>query len=218
MNTCRRAVTFLSILLCTVLFNGVRQGNCAIVDKIAAVVNGEIITQREVAWLLMPYYEKYKKEYTGKHLADKMREAEEKILNQLIDDKLVLSEAKRQGIKVTDKEIEAKLANLKKRFRNEEEFRAALSKQNVTLSELRDDIKSDLIKSKLVRAEVGWKIVITPRSVREYYDSHIDEFTTEETVRVSNLLIKKDNSKRSAEEAKFLIRKIKELIQLKLSF
>ena len=94
-----------------------REASSIVIDKVVAVVNGEVITQREVMWLLLPLYEEYKQEYTGKRLQDKMVEAEDKVLNQLIDDKLILSEAKRQGIEVTDKEIETKIKEVKANFK-----------------------------------------------------------------------------------------------------
>src|SRR4030043_648307 len=77
-----------------------------VIDRIVALVNGEVITQREVTRLLIPIYEQYRKEYTGKRLEAKMQETEKSILDQLIDDKLILSEAKRQGIEATEKDIE----------------------------------------------------------------------------------------------------------------
>src|SRR3990167_4858143 len=74
----------------------------AVVDKIVGVVNGEVITQSEVMQSLFPLYDEYKKEYTGKKLEEKMMEAEDMVLKQLIEDKLILSEAKKEGIKADD--------------------------------------------------------------------------------------------------------------------
>ena len=195
-------------LVCVVLASGDALG--VVIDKIVAVVNGEVITQREVTWLLIPIYEEYKGEYTGKRLEVKMVEAEDNILNQLIEDKLVLSEAKRLDIKVSDEEIEGKLDAVRSKFGTEEEFRDVMARQNVTLSELRERFKSDLIKSKLVRQKVGWGATITPSEVREYYDAHKEEFMSPEKVRAFNILIKKRGDKQVKGEAIFILEKIKE--------
>lgn len=186
---------------------------CMVVDKIIAVVNGEIITQREVSRLLIPIYEQYRKEYTGRRLENKMIEAEDMILDQLVDDKLILSEAKRQGIAATDKEIELKLQTVKDRFGTEKQFRETLAEQNISLSELRDSFKNEIIKSKLVRKEVGWKITITPSEVRKYYDNHIEDFTEPEKARVLNILVKKPSSEKTGGKTKFLVERIRELIR-----
>lgn len=188
-------------------------GFCVVIDKIVVIVNDEVITQREINQRLFPAYEQYKKEYTGKKLENKMLEAEDMILDQLIEDKLILSEAKRQGVEATDKEAESKLQTVKDKFETEEKFRNALAEQNVSLSELRDRIKNDIIKSKLVRKEMGAKVTVTPREVREYYNNHIEDFTEPEKARVIGILVKKDRGGRTEEENKFLIEKIKELIK-----
>lgn len=186
---------------------------CITIDKIVAIVNDEVITQREVAQLLIPIYEQYKKEYTGKRLQNKMIEARNMALGQLIDDKLILSEAKGQGIKATDKEIDLRLQVIKDRFETEEEFREILVEQNISLSELRARQKNDIIKSKLVRKEMGLKAGVTPIEVREYYDGHIEEFTEPEKVRVYNILVEKGGDGRTAKESGFLIEKIEASIK-----
>jgi peptidyl-prolyl cis-trans isomerase SurA len=186
---------------------------CVVIDKIVAVVNDEVITQQEINQHLLPIYDEYKKEYTGRRLENKMAEAKDMILDQLIDDKLILAEAKRQKIEATDKEIEIKLQEIKNRFETEEQFREILARQNISLTELRDRLKSDIIKSKLVRREVGWKIAVTPSEVRDYYDTHIEDFTEPEKRRVLNIVIKKTKKGRAKDETIFLIKKIKELIE-----
>src|SRR3989338_6493562 len=182
-----------------------------VVDKIVGVVNGEVITQREVMQSLFPLYEEYKKEYTGKKLEEKMVEAEDMVLNQLIEDKLVLSEAKKEGIKADDSEVEARIRGIiKNRFESEEKFREVLAIQNISFSNMKDALKNDIIKSKIVRQKVGGRIVITPSEVRQYYDEHINEFVEPERAEVLNILVRKKDQK--DEKAKELIKKIKALL------
>ncbi len=190
-----------------------KEGLSRIIDKIIAVVNDEVITQRELTWLLTPIYGQYKKEYSGKRLEDKMIEAEDMVLNQLIDDKLIFSEAKRQGIEVTDKEIQAKLQALKNNFETEEGFRDALAAQNITLSELCDRFKTEIMKSNIVYKEVGWKVIITPTEVHDYYDGHIEEFMTPQKAGVLNILIKKGADSGKKGDQMFLIERIREAIK-----
>jgi len=184
---------------------------CVVIDKIVAVVNGEVITQREVAQYLFPLYEEYKKEYTGKNLEDKMLEAEDMVMNQLIQDKLILSEAKKAGIKAADDEIDERIQKLiKERFASEEKFREMLAIQNASLSEMRETVRNEIIKSKIVREKVGWKVVITPSEVRQYYDQHITEFVEPEKIEVLNIMVRKKEGR--TDEAKELIKKIKALL------
>jgi len=200
-----------ALIIAAAVIGSAPEGPCLITDRIVAVVNGEVITKRELTWALMPIYEKYSREYTGKRLDGKMAEAEEKIIEQMIDDKLILSEAKARNIEVTDEEIEERLSAVKNRFDTEEQFRAAMADQGITLSEIRDKFRDEAMKSKLVRAQMGWKVGITPSEIRKYYDSHIDEFSGPAKVRALNILIKK-SEKRDSNRALFLIERIKELL------
>ncbi len=214
---CHRSV----IILCAVLISVcgyIRTAPAIMVDKIVAVVNGEIITQSEVTRLLIPYYENYKKEYTGDNLAQKMSEAETIILEQLIDDKLILAEAKRREISVSDDEINEKMKTVQARFPNEEAFRQALSSQNVTLGELRQNITNELIKSKLIRAELGKGVTITPAEVHRYYDSHPEDFSVPARAHAYNLLVKRETDARTPEESRFLIEQIYGKIAAKADF
>lgn len=182
-----------------------------VIDKIIAVVNGEVITQREVAQYLFPIYEEYQKEYTGKNLDDKMVEAEDMVLNQLIQDKLILSEAKKAEIKAEDDEVDERLQKIiKDKFGSEEKFREMLAFQNVSLTEMRETLRNDIIKSKIVRMKVGYKVVITPSEVRQYYDQHITEFMEPEKAEVLNILIRKKPD--APEESKESIKKVKAIL------
>ncbi|MDP3789614.1 MAG: peptidyl-prolyl cis-trans isomerase [Candidatus Omnitrophota bacterium] len=186
--------------------------SAVVIDKIVVVVNGEVITQREVAQYLFPLYEEYQKEYTGKNLDDKMLEANDMIMDQLIQDKLILSEAKKAGIKADDDEVDARVNKIiKEKFdSSEEKFREMLAIQNISLNEMRDALRNEIIKSKIVREKVGYKVTITPSEVRQYYDQHIAEFVEPEKAEVLNILVRKKEG--GEEKAKELIRKVKALL------
>jgi len=183
-----------------------------VIDKIVAVVNGEVITQREVAQYLFPLYEEYQKESTGKNLDDKMLEAEDMIMDQLIQDKLILSEAKKAGIKADDDEVDARVNKIiREKFGSEEKFREMLAIQNISLNEMRSVLGNEIIKSKIVREKVGYKVVITPSEVRQYYDQHLTEFVEPEKAEVLNILVRK-KKEGDDEGTKELIRKTKSFL------
>lgn len=182
-----------------------------VVDKIVCVVNGEAITQREVAQYLYPIYAEYQKEYTGKNLEEKMIEAEDIVINQLIEDKLILSEAKKEGVQAGNDEVDARIREIiKQRFGSEEKFREVLAIQNISLSEMKEALMNDIIKAKIIRMKAGGKVIITPSEVRRYYDEHINEFVEHETTEALNILVrKKDTQDDNARES---IKKIKALL------
>ncbi|MBN1871963.1 MAG: peptidyl-prolyl cis-trans isomerase [Candidatus Omnitrophica bacterium] len=213
----KHVISIVLFFLCIVIFAG-SICEAVVIDKIRVIVNDEVITQREVDRILYPAYNAYMQEYQGERLEAKLREAEQAAINQLIDDKVILSEAKRQDVKATEKEIDEKLDLVKKRYENDEEFRQALKDGNLSLSELRNSISDEVIKMKLVRQEIGWKLRITPSEVRKYYDEHLDDYRKPETVRVFSILIRKDGINRTSEDTRFLIQKIKQYIDFGKDF
>jgi len=193
-------------------------GLAVIIDKIVAVVNEEVITQREVAKFLLPAYSRLSEEYTGTRLEVKMKEAERDIIEKLIDEKLILSEAKRRGIEAPKKEIERKIETVRSRFSDDEEFRKAITHEGITLNELRERIEEDIIKSNLVRQEMGWKAAITPIEVKNYYDEHPKDYQLPAQASVLSILVKKENENRSREDSEFLIKKIEEFARFGKDF
>ncbi|MFH1189463.1 MAG: peptidylprolyl isomerase [Candidatus Omnitrophota bacterium] len=162
----------------------------AVVDKILVVVNNEVITQGEIDRILAPAYEQYKAAFPGEDLIKKLDEARQAVLAQLIEEKLILSEARRQNIEVDEKDVNAKVEEAKKKFPSNDVFEQALASQHLTLKELKVKFKEQLMAKELVDQKVGARIYITPSEIVEYYNLHVNEFSKPEQIKLSNILIK----------------------------
>jgi peptidyl-prolyl cis-trans isomerase SurA len=75
----------------------------------------------------------------------------------------------------TDEEVDAKLTDFKAPF-TQEEFDRKLKERNQTLADLRQDIRHELTKSKLLNKEIESKINITDSDISNYYNAHKSEF------------------------------------------
>lgn len=162
----------------------------AVVDKIVVVVNTEVITQGEIDRILAPAYEQYKSMLPEDQLIKKLDEARQAVMAQLIEEKLILSEAKRQNIEVDEKDVDAKMKEAKKRFPSNELFEEALASQHLTAKDLRAKFKEQLMTKKLIDQKVGSRVYITPNEIVDYYSKHAEEFSKPEQLRLSNILIK----------------------------
>ena len=162
-------------------------------DKIVAVVNDEVITQSEIDEALKPVYTQYKSTYSKEELIQKLNQAREDILNQLIEEKLILQQAKKEEIEVSDEEIEEKLTQVKSQFPDEDTFRQVLDSQNLTISDLKQRYKEQIMIKKLINKEVRAKIKVSPLEVFRYYKQHQEEFRIPPKVRVQTILIRKDD-------------------------
>lgn len=184
----KRIFLYSAIILFLVFFP---QYSCAdVIDKIVAVVNNEIITQREVDTMLIPVYEQFRTIYSGTELIKRVEAARQEIMERIIEEKLILSEAKKANIDISEREIDDMMDQMKKRFATKKELDKALLEQNMTLKELRAKYKEQLMSRKFVFQKVGSFVTVTPVEIKEYYDSHPEEFTIPEQIRLRNILIK----------------------------
>ena len=164
--------------------------HAATINKFVAVVNDEVITQQDVDQMLAVLYAQYSQEFKGDELLQKMEMVKKDILNQIIEDKLVLSRAKELGIKITESEINERLDYIKKGFPSEDAFYDTIKTQGVTIANLKDRYRDQIMMKKLVDYEVKSKISALPSETNAYYEKHKDRFRENDKYRVKNILIK----------------------------
>ncbi|MFH1848187.1 MAG: peptidylprolyl isomerase [Candidatus Omnitrophota bacterium] len=160
------------------------------INKIIAVVNGEVITQGELDTLVIPMYQKLKERYTEAELPGEMAGIRKEVLNRLIEEKLIISEAKKLGIEVTEDEINKKVAEVKQRFKTEEEFNAAMNEQGISPSELREIYTNRIMSAKLLDARVNNKAVVKPAEINMYFETHKEDFAGSNKVKLKVIFIK----------------------------
>lgn len=196
---------FTAVLLLTVIAISIPgQSQAALVDKIKAIVNNEVITQSEVDRLLYPIYLRYKDIYKGNKLNEKLEEASNEILDELIEDRLLLSEAKRLNIQADEEEVDDRIKQLKMRFSGEDDFNRMLSDQNLSIKDFRTRYREQIMVEKLIDREIRYQIQILPQEAESYYREHIDEFKEPEQVKVSSILVRL-KSKRTPEQTLALV-------------
>ncbi|RPJ72797.1 MAG: hypothetical protein EHM15_08405, partial [Desulfobacteraceae bacterium] len=149
-----------------------------VVDRIVAVVNEDVITQHDVDQTLRPYLENIKRqggrvETQGPSLGRLRRE----VIETLIDAKLTEQEVKRHNITVTEEEIDQHIAQLKKTHRiGDEEIRAMMVEQGLSMEEYRRDIKGLIQRTKLVNREVRSRVVVTQDEITAHYEQNLAKY------------------------------------------
>lgn len=161
-----------------------------VVERIIAVVNDEIVTEQDLQVAMAPVAAQYRASFTGRELEERMREAREQFENKIIEDRLVLSEAKRRQVIVKDAEVDEMMAEVRNKFPSREMFLKALEDQGSTEKKLWNRFKDQLMGQKLVSYEVKSKVSVSPGEVNEYYRQHPDEFTQGDRVRLGHILVR----------------------------
>ncbi len=162
-----------------------------VVDRISAVVNDDIILLSELDRSFGPYLEKIK---TYGYAPDKEKEmifkARQSVLEQLIEGKLIDQQIKNSHITISEKEIDNAIERIKEaNFYTAEDLNKALEQDGKTLEELRQNIREQILRKRLINFEVQSKIVITQDDIKAFYDSHKDLYGGTKKVYLKNILM-----------------------------
>jgi peptidyl-prolyl cis-trans isomerase SurA len=160
----------------------------AVVDRIVAVVNQEIITLSEVQKWSLPFQGKINAEDRLER-REKVREVFRKVLDRIIEDKLIEQEAKKSGIKVTSKEIEGAVEDIKKRNNlNQEQFERALTAEGLTLENLKKEVEKKILRAKFINFAVKVDPKVGEKELREFFQNNMDRYRVNESYRPAHIL------------------------------
>ena len=162
-----------------------------VIDRISAVVNDDIILLSELDRSFGPYLEKIK---AYGYAPDKEKEmifkAREGVLKQLIDGKLIDQQIKNSHITISEKEIDNAIERIKEaNFYTAEDLNKALEQDGKTVEELRQNIREQILRKRLINFEVQSKIVITQDDIKAFYDSHKALYGGTKKVYLKNILM-----------------------------
>jgi peptidyl-prolyl cis-trans isomerase SurA len=161
-----------------------------IVERIVAVVNEEIITLSEVRAISIPYIKKMEQQYSVKYGEEEIVDTEKRIVDQLIDEKLVAQEADRLEIEVTPKELEMAVRDVKERNQlTDTQFEQALAEDGMTLEDYKKELTKQMKKMRVMDQEVRAKVQVGKKEVDEYYEKHKSEFNAPPEVRLQQILL-----------------------------
>ena len=144
-----------------------------VVDRSVAVVNEDTITLSEVNEVGKPIFQKVAEETPPEQLNEVMGQVRRTIIEKLIDKKLVVQEANKLNLKVSDEEVESALQRiLANNQATMEQFRQEIAGAGMSEKQYREDLREQILSSRLINSEVRAKIVISEERMRAYYDTH----------------------------------------------
>jgi parvulin-like peptidyl-prolyl isomerase len=129
-----------------------------VLDRTLATVNSQAIMLSEFEKNAAPILEQFKKatpaaEQTPERIAD----IKKRVLDQMVDDRLLVEEAKKKTIRVSQLEVDEGVKKVRGRFNTEEEFNKELQKEGMNNDEFRKHIQDQLATIKLIDQEVKAK-------------------------------------------------------------
>jgi peptidyl-prolyl cis-trans isomerase C len=115
-----------------------------------------------------------------------------KAIDELIDRELQYQDAKAQGVKIEKEKIDAQLDKFKKRFKSEQEYKAAIEKENTTEEKVRARIEKELLAQAAFTTNVTEKAKMSDPALKEFYEKNPAKFKQPESVKIRIISVKDD--------------------------
>ena len=209
----RSGLAVLTAIIFLVAASGLAQTKT--VDEIVAWVNSDIILKSE--------FETRKAQIRndlteapprgrglqGSQLEQAFNDAQKTLLRDLIDETLLLQQAKDMGLNA-----DLELVKTKEQLRQErhleslEELDKAIVAQGYTVDEFNQNIKTRYLTSQVLQREVYGRVVITTEEMKKYYDANIKTFDRPAGIRVREISVYTEN--RGPDEIESQRKKIEE--------
>ncbi len=162
----------------------------ATLDRVAATVNGDVITLRELerrggsalaqADVLPPGPER------DRARGEALRAAFETVVSQ----KLFEQEVKKLDLQVSDAMVDAQIEDIKtKNGFDDSQLDAALMAQGLTRATFREQLRNDIQNYQLFRYKFGDKVRVSDQEIENYYRSHPQEFEGDDELHVRHIFL-----------------------------
>jgi peptidyl-prolyl cis-trans isomerase SurA len=179
-----------TVLIAATLVPGVR---AEIIEQILVKVNGEIFTKTELESRQIAALRSMGREVdpSDARLREMLDEVTPDLMVNVVDEMLIVQRGRELGYRLADDQFQSILESIKKdnKIESEEQFQAALKQENMSMADLRKQLERQMIVSRVQQNEVLGKIGVSDDEARRYYDSHLGEFTSPQSITLREIFI-----------------------------
>ncbi|MBI3063392.1 MAG: peptidylprolyl isomerase [Deltaproteobacteria bacterium] len=160
--------------------------SAAVIEQLIAVIDGEPYTLTNIKVFAKT---KGKIEFPTGDL-NRINEADRDVLEQFITEKLLETEIREAGIKVSDAEVDEYIAQIKARNKlSDDDLKTALSREGQTLASYRASVKSELEKNEMINRQVRAKVNISNEDAERYYKLNMKNYRSGERAQLRHILL-----------------------------
>jgi peptidyl-prolyl cis-trans isomerase C len=180
----KKSPLLLTFLLFLSFLWGCDQWGVGLPEQIIAQINEERIPveqfNREFRELLLE---------TGKEAEGKgFGNLKQAYLEQVIERKILVQEARRLGIKVSSEELNQAISEIKMDYPGEG-FGEKLGLKGVTLEEWKGRLEEKLLAEKVIRSAFHFQEKIDEKEALRYYEAHLSSFQIGQKVRARQIIV-----------------------------
>ena len=175
MHTFRQSL----VLALTLALFGVGPVHAAPLARVIAVVNGDMITARELDKAVAPEiaFKKLDPESPGD--AAQIEALKRQTLEAMINQKILMQEAQKRNISVSDDMVDQEMERfIADSQLSRDEFQRQLAQQGLSLDVMRDRLRANIITQQLIGRMVINKVVVTDEEIAAYYREHMLDLPT----------------------------------------
>lgn len=182
----------LATVLCVALLIGVLGVSGCSNKNVVAKVNGESISADALNEQLEQLKKQYPNMFTGADGEGRLLDFKQRLLDNMINQKLVEQAAKDKGIKVSDDDIQKQIDQLKAGFKDQAQFDEALKSAGMTIDALKTQIRNQLVTQKLIES-LAASSKVSEADVKSYYEKNQTQFFQKAAKKASHILFKPED-------------------------
>jgi len=152
------------------------------ITKIVAKVNSQVITAKD----LDDYYKMLTyKVPGGPSIIQDETKGKKEALTKLIEDKLILDEAKKKNLEVYPHLVTGQLNKIIESYPSREDFENSLIERGLTMTVLKERILGQFLMRQVIDVYVGNYVSVSPQEINRYYEEHKNEMLSPENYSIS---------------------------------
>ena len=172
------------------LMAGCQQQKATPLQATVALVNDEAVTLQELSAVIPKNEEKGTKEMTAS--AGEQEELKRRLLDQLIERKMLLQEARRLKIELTEREVQQKFEEARD-GKDEAAFSQFLTDRKLTREGWEKATRENLLIERLLNQLAGDQLSISEGEMRQYYEKHHEEWRVDEQIKLRQIVVKTES-------------------------
>ncbi|WP_372986123.1 peptidylprolyl isomerase [Marinobacter sp.] len=163
--TFRQGVTtFLMFLMLALSVSA--QAERKLLDQVVAIVDDDVILQTELEARINTIIGRLQAQGTGLPPRDVL---EQRVLDQLITESIQLQMADKMGMRISDNELNETMDNIARQNNmSRAEFEQQLAAEGVSYRQAREQIRNEMLTSRVQQRQVGNRVRVTDREVENY--------------------------------------------------
>ncbi len=157
-------------------------------DHIVVVVNDDVITRHELDTRLAVVVSQLKKQGTP---LPESAVLEKQILERMIGDLLQLQFAKETGLRVDDAQLDKALGRIaqQNKLASLTAFRAKIEQEGINFNKFREEIRTEILTTRLREREVDSKLVISNNEIENYLNNQSKQAGKGEELKLAHIMV-----------------------------